>query len=215
MSAERSTEPDSTPPGIERLGAVVREHREQAGLSLRQLAQRLGVSASLLSRIENGKAQPSVTTLYGLTAELHISLDELTSPSPSAPTGRPAAGEAGTVVRHSGDRPVVPIGAGVHWQLLDSRSDPELELLLLDYEPGATSSEDDAMLIHAGSETGIVLSGTLLITVDGTTHRLGPGDSITFDSSVPHRFRNDGEEPVRAVWLNLGRGSGRAGRVRP
>jgi quercetin dioxygenase-like cupin family protein len=99
--------------------------------------------------------------------------------------------------------------------MLDSRSDPELELLLLDYEPGATSSEDDAMLVHAGSETGILLSGTLLITVDGATHRLGPGDSITFDSSVPHRFRNDGDEPARAVWLNVGRGSGAAGRVRP
>ena len=215
MTAERSIEHAAPPPGIERFGAVVREHRERAELSLRQLARRLGVSASLLSRIENGKAQPSVTTLYGLTAELHISLDDLASPAMSAPAGRPPAGEAGAVVRHSGDRPVVPIGAGVHWQLLDSRSDPELELLLLDYEPGAASSEDEAMLVHAGSETGILLSGTLLITVNGATHRLGPGDSITFDSSVPHRFRNDGDEPARAVWLNVGRGSGAAGRVRP
>jgi transcriptional regulator with XRE-family HTH domain len=209
VSADLPPGPAEAGHGFDRLGSVVREHRERAGLSLRQLATRLGVSASLLSRIENGKAQPSVTTLYGLTAELGISLDELSSAGPSSP----AVGTA--IVRHADERPVIPIGAGVHWQLLGSRSAPELELLLLDYEPGATSSEDDAMLTHAGSETGIVLSGTLLITVDGSTYRLGPGDSITFDSSTPHRFCNEGDEPVRAVWLNVGRGSGAAGRVRP
>jgi transcriptional regulator with XRE-family HTH domain len=213
VSADLPPGPTAAGHGFERLGSVVREHRERAGLSLRQLATRLGVSASLLSRIENGKAQPSVTTLYGLTAELGISLDELSGAGPSSPAV--AVGERNPVVRHADERPVIPIGAGVHWQLLESRSAPELELLLLDYEPGATSSEDDAMLTHAGSETGIVLSGNLLITVDGSTYRLGPGDSITFDSSAPHRFCNEGDEPVRAVWLNVGRGSGAAGRVRP
>jgi transcriptional regulator with XRE-family HTH domain len=213
VSADLPPAPAPALQRFERLGSVVREHRERAGLSLRQLAARLGVSASLLSRIENGKAQPSVTTLYGLTAELGLSLDELSTPAPAG--GRGAVRPGATVVRHADDRPAVPIGAGVHWQLLEHRSEPELELLLLDYEPGATSSEDDAMLTHAGSEAGIVLSGTLVITVDGATYRLGPGDSISFDSSVPHRFVNPGDEPVRAVWLNVGRGSGAAGRVRP
>jgi transcriptional regulator with XRE-family HTH domain/quercetin dioxygenase-like cupin family protein len=199
------------------LGGLVRERREAAGLSLRELARRLGVSASLLSRIENGVAQPSVTTLYGLTSELDLSLDLLTGSgaASSPPAGSTSAGPppGGNVVLRRGDRLPLSMGAGVTMELLTDPADPSLELLSITYEAGSSSSEDGSLLTHAGRETGLVISGVLQVTLSDDTHRLEAGDSITFDSSTPHLFRNEGPEPVRAVWMNVGRGTGHAGRV--
>ena len=70
--AARSARPDY--PDI---GEQLRARRQELGLSLRQLAERLGVSASLISQIERGRANPSVSTLYQIVGELDISLDEL------------------------------------------------------------------------------------------------------------------------------------------
>lgn len=61
----------------EPVGAGLRKHREEAGMSLRALAREVGVSPSLISQIEHGKATPSVATLYAIVSELGISLDEL------------------------------------------------------------------------------------------------------------------------------------------
>ena len=68
----------------------------------------------------------------------------------------------------SDERAALPMGVGVTWELLDSGTDPELEMLSLTYEPGASSSEDGALLTHAGRETGLVLSG-----LKGATSGLG------------------------------------------
>jgi transcriptional regulator with XRE-family HTH domain len=215
------------PPGTG-LGERLRAQRLRRGLSLRGLADRLGVSASLLSRIETGKARPSLTTLYGLTAELGLSLDELLGASeaapgrsddrrPVAPAGAaagPPAEPGGVAVRRAGERPEIRMDSGVRWDLLGSDPRLDFELIHLVYEPGGASSEDGALLRHAGRELGMVISGRLRVTVGFDTHELGPGDSIAFDSSTPHRFVNAGADPVHAVWLNLGRQSGAASRIR-
>ena len=195
------------------LGGLVRERREAAGLSLRELAGRLGVSASLLSRIENGVAQPSVTTLYGLTSELDLSLDLLTGAGTGGSSPTPGASTAASVVLRRAERPALSVGPGVIMELLTDPADPTLELLSITYDTGSSSSEDGSLVTHAGRETGLILSGVLHVTLSGDTHRLEAGDSITFDSTTPHLFRNDGPEPVRAVWMNVGRNAGHAGRV--
>ncbi len=196
--------------GLPGLGALVRQRREAKGISLRELARRLGVSPSLVSRIENGTAHPSVTTLYGLTAELGLPLDELTGTN-RRPDGGPPA-EDSAVVR-GGARPVLDVGPGVVMELVSSAADPSHELLWMTYYPGASSSEDGTLVTHGGHETGLVLEGTLEVTLNDTTHRLERGDSITFDSGTPHLFRSIGSEPARAVWMNIGRDTGEAHRV--
>jgi mannose-6-phosphate isomerase-like protein (cupin superfamily) len=124
---------------------------------------------------------------------------------------RPERGEVD--VRRADDRPELPIGSGVHWALLTGPEEGDIELLSTTYDVGGASSEDGALLTHAGRETGLIVSGVLHVTVEPATYELGPGDSISFDSTVPHRFWNEGPQPVRAVWLNVGRGRGRAGRI--
>jgi quercetin dioxygenase-like cupin family protein len=73
------------------------------------------------------------------------------------------------------------------------------------YPAGGESAPADALVRHTGREFGIVLAGRLRVTVGFEDHELGPGDSISFDSTVPHRLYNDGDETVEAVWVVLGR----------
>jgi quercetin dioxygenase-like cupin family protein len=72
-----------------------------------------------------------------------------------------------------------------------------------EYPPGAVSAPE--MLRHPGRDYGVVLEGTLEVQVGFTTHRLGPGDSIAFDASMPHRLSNPGPGTARTIWVVLER----------
>jgi len=194
----------------ETLGARLRAERERRGLTLRELARRLEVSPSLVSQIETGKTQPSVRTLYAMVTELGVSLDELFADGlPSTMPLRPANGDAeldghGRVQR-GGDRAMIDLGSGVRWERLTTRDDPDVEFLHATYEAGGSSSPDGSLMRHNGREFGIVLSGELGVKVGFEDYLLRPGDSIAFDSSIPHRLHNDGSEVVNAVWIVIGR----------
>jgi mannose-6-phosphate isomerase-like protein (cupin superfamily) len=73
------------------------------------------------------------------------------------------------------------------------------------YPVGAESCQQDALVTHGGREYGYVTSGTLGVRVGFDEYELGPGTSIVFDSSSPHRLWTIGDEPVNAVWLVIGR----------
>ncbi len=208
----------------EDVGPRLRAHRENRGLSLRELARRLGVSPSAISQIETGKSRPSVSTLYSIVTELGISLDELfggATPSESA-ASRDAAGATRRRVgdplpeRHvqrAGDRATIDLESGVRWERLTPGTDHETDFVFVTYDVGGSSSEGNRSIRHSGREYGLVLSGRLEVTVGFDHYVLGPGDSISFDSTVPHRLTNLGDEPVHGVWVVVGRqGDSRAGR---
>ena len=203
------------------VGPRLRAHREQRQLSLRELARRLSISPSALSQIETGKSRASVSTLYAIVTELGISLDELFGghqpprraagrpPKPQAaakarPVGEPAGLDSDRVQR-SGTRHGIDLQSGVRWERLTAQPDAEADFLYVVYDVGGSSSQDDLFMRHAGREYGLVLSGTLEVTVGFETYALGPGDSISFDSTIPHRLRNTGSKPVTGVWLVIGR----------
>ena len=192
--------------------------RERRGLSLRELARRLEVSPSLVSQIETGKTQPSVRTLYAIVTELGVSLDELFAPAGRRPPVL-AAGGAGDAGRHRTARPpvgfgrvqraderdVIDLGSGVRWERLTTWNDRDVEFLYAIYEGGGSSSPDGSLMRHNGREFGIVLTGQLGVKVGFEDTVLGPGDSIAFDSTIPHRLHNDGDEVATAIWIVLGR----------
>lgn len=196
------------------LGDRLREERESQGLSLRELARRIEVSPSLISQIETGKIHPSVSTLYALASELGASVDHLLFQDVAGPFG--GEGLADPVrdhpdvhpVQRSKDRKIIDLDSGVRWERLTAESVPGYDFLYVVYEPGGESASADAMQRHAGREWGFVISGTLRVTIAFNDHILEPGDSIAFDSTVPHRLWNEGSEEVRAVWFVLGRHSG-------
>jgi transcriptional regulator with XRE-family HTH domain len=181
------------------LGAQLRAGRERAGVSVRELARRIGVSPSLLSQVERGLAQPSVGTLWAVVTELGLSLDSLfaTADERAPDADRPA------VVQRSEGRPALELGGGVVWERLTAAPDPDADFAFVTYPPGADSGAGDPPTRHQGREYGYVISGRLQIEVGTQTLELGPGDSVAFGSQTPHRFRALGDEPVTAVWINL------------
>lgn len=191
------------------LGIRLRAARMSRNLALRELSRRIGVSASMVSQIERGSVMPSVATLYRLVSELGISLDELFS------------GEAATVVRIGEDvssaapgtspvqrkdeRPTVTLASGVRWERLTSSPDAQAESIWAHYPVGGESCPADALVRHGGRELGYVEQGRLGVTIGFETYELEPGDSISFDSSNPHRLFTIGDEPAHVIWTVLGR----------
>jgi DNA-binding XRE family transcriptional regulator/mannose-6-phosphate isomerase-like protein (cupin superfamily) len=199
------------------IGERLRSRRTQAGLSLRRLARDLDLSASFLSQVENGKAQPSVTTLYLICSALELSIDELfagaggsqnavPAPASGGPVpGSPAGPPAPSPVVTPGARRRLVLDSGVVWEQLSALHGGAIDFMFVRYDVGGSSTLDERLTRHSGVEYGYVMRGTLEVTFGFETYRMGPGDAISFDSSTPHRLSNVGEEPVEAVWFVHGR----------
>jgi transcriptional regulator with XRE-family HTH domain len=163
------------------LNERVRTLRKQRGMSLRQLAEATGLSPALLSQVERGNTDPSLSTVRKLAAVLGADLATLFAESPPA------------VVHHSrpGKRPLLSAGLGLmsYERLTPGRSD--LEVLHGRLAPGQATSVEPWS--HPSTECTVVVVGSMTAEVDGTRYELAVGDSLTFDSRLPHRYLNDSD----------------------
>ena len=188
------------------IGSSLRAQREQLGLTLREVARRIGVSASLISQIERDKVNPSVSTLYALVRELGLSMGDLFAADGEAAADRAPSGGPGPAVRPD-DRLLINLASGVTWERLTPTGDPGVEFLHVVYDVGSESCPEDSLVTHGGREYGYVVSGRLGIRIGFDEYSLEPGDSISFDSSSPHRLWAMGDAPVTAIWFVVGRQS--------
>jgi transcriptional regulator with XRE-family HTH domain/mannose-6-phosphate isomerase-like protein (cupin superfamily) len=200
------------------LGESLRRIREARGLGVRELARRIDVSPSLISRIERGTVMPSVATLFALQSALDVSVAELLGETlPAGVEIQRGEGDRegddggwvfGDVVSHgvqrADDRKAIDLGSGVHWERLTPGPDG-IHFTYNVYKPGGASSDDGTLLRHSGREYGYVIEGRLSVALEFETYVLGPGDSIAFDSSVPHRLFNDGDVDVVSIWVAIRR----------
>ncbi|HET7130419.1 MAG TPA: cupin domain-containing protein [Gaiellaceae bacterium] len=198
-AVDRSFEPS-------KVGSRLRLERERHGISLRELARRVGVSPSLVSQIELDRVNPSVSTLYALVTELGMTMSDVFGDGAAQPPRvvrdqRPEDG----VVTVPGSRSVLNLASGVRWERLTAHSDPDVEFLHVIYPVGGESCPEDALVRHGGREYGYVTSGTLGVRVGFDEYELGPGSSIAFDSSSPHRLWTIGDEPAHGIWVVIGR----------
>jgi transcriptional regulator with XRE-family HTH domain len=205
------------------LGPRLRLAREERQLSVRELARRIGCSASLISQIERGVSVPSVGVLYSLATELDSSLDHLlfgadprrpsaAASGPDVQAGHaPQAAPGGPgIVQRAGSRNIIDLASGVRWERLTPGADAMTDFLEVVYFPGGHSTDERRPLRHDGHEYGLVISGTLQANVGFERYELGPGDSIAFDSSTPHEYLNKTGEPVHAIWVVVHSEPGRA-----
>jgi transcriptional regulator with XRE-family HTH domain len=193
---------------LEGIGDRLREERVKAGISQRELARRLGLSASMISQIEGGVTKPSVGTLYAIVTEMGLSLDRVIRGDDFHEDGGEAAPSRGDVpspLVRAGDRQSIDLASGVRWEELTAGSHDGVDFLHATYEVGGASTADESLMRHNGREYGYVMSGTLGIQIGFQEYELGPGDSIAFDSTVPHRLFNKSDVPVRAIWFVVGR----------
>jgi transcriptional regulator with XRE-family HTH domain len=200
------------------VGTLIRRERERQKVSLRELARRVGVSASMMSQVETGRTRPSVSTIYSIAAELGLSIDALLSEEaavsdPVALAGshvrEDAAGIAEAIPASQLVRPEqrrkLELESGVTWELLSDLLPHLVDFMLVTYEPGGRSSSSGKLTRHAGTEFAYLLRGTLKIQVGFDEFVLRPGDSMGFDSSEPHLLVNEGTEPAVGIWFVLGR----------
>jgi transcriptional regulator with XRE-family HTH domain len=203
------------------LGPRLRLAREERRLSARELARRIGCSASLISQIERGVSVPSVGVLYSLATELGSSLDHLlfgAAAPPAGGGGGPAGGGGGAgpepgapgIVQRGHCRSIIDLASGVRWERLTPGTDAMTDFLEVVYSPGGHSTDERRPLRHDGREYGLVIRGTLQANVGFESYELGPGDSIAFDSSTPHEYLNKTGEPVHAIWVVVHTEPGRA-----
>ncbi len=190
------------------IGRRLAAYRAERGLRVAGLAREIGVTPSLISQIERGQSRPSVSTLFALAQALDVPVDAFfrePAMSPPAAAGEQAPppagaerrpGEARYVVRQ-GNRAAIDIEGGVRWERLTPETKAHLDFFELVYGPGAESNP--TLYSHPGTEMVLMLTGRLDISVGFETYRLGPGDSMEFPSSLPHRYANPDHAEARAV----------------
>ncbi len=174
-----------------------------------------------MSQVERGRASFSVRALYNVVSELEISMDSLFGevspvvevpllPGPAgdgpreASDGAPDTLVARGVVLRTHARPTLPLAGGTRWERLTPRPENGAEFIEVVYAPGPRDVDRKIDFIqHSSREYGLILAGSLTVQVGFETTVLHPGDSIAFDSGVPHRFWNETTDEVRAVWFIL------------
>jgi transcriptional regulator with XRE-family HTH domain/quercetin dioxygenase-like cupin family protein len=222
---------DIIPQHARAIGEKLRTVRQERKMSLRELADKAEISASMLSQIETGKVFPSVRSLYGIATALNVSVDYFFpeqnnnhSASESLPVNAAAEMTASEMrdakvrgatqavrefphtapsspVVHADSRPTIELMGGVTWSRLTARPEEEAEFLEINYAPGAMSGA--SMSHHEGREFGLILEGELVIELGFESYTLKAGDSIILESTTPHRLINRSTEHMRAVWVVL------------
>ncbi len=166
------------------LGEAIRRGRKRLGLTLSELSEKAGLTTSFLSMVERNQSDLSVSSLRKIASALgvpifHFLLDE--------------TDENHVVKREKRKRLKLP-GSKVTYELLVPHLKGKMEMILGRLEPFAASRDEPSS--HPCEECTYVLQGTLEVDLGGKIYTVRAGDSIYFDGSIPHVFRNSGAEDV-------------------
>ena len=178
-----------------RLGTRLRLARQMRGLTLKALSDEAGCSESLLSKIENGKASPSLPMLHRLVEVLGVNIGWMFE----------EVGEDDGIVFRAGKRPLIALdplrrGEGISLERVIPYAPGHL--LQCNIHHIDAGGESAGPIEHAGEEVGYVITGEVDLFVDGVAHRLSAGDAFVFKSDRPHHYRNPGLEPASIFWVN-------------
>ncbi len=196
MSDSAATaEPNDVEDDFQRIGRRVLELRQAHRYSLRDLARMSGLSPSFLSQVERGRGEPSISALKRIASALEVELLYFFSTTKDAESKMVA--RAGTGQR-------LPAMNGVEFRLLTTESDNRLEPIYGRYEPGGQTGEEPMVHNTAPSavEWGMIMTGRFKVWVGDDVFILNPGDSIFFQSSLPHRIQNISDDVGEYIWVN-------------
>lgn len=192
---------------VTQIGARLRKLRTATGRSLASVAQEMGISASALSQIETGAMQPSVNRLVELVGVLGAPVtaifEETDVFAPEVAGDDVTEPVEGVLVSLGGEARTAHLGQGVTYRRLSPGALPGVDYFESVYPPGSSSSLDGAMLVHPGYESGHVLTGELTFEFTEGEVVLGPGQSLSFHATRPHRVVNRTDAVAIAIWLTL------------
>ena len=197
--AKRARSAKRVDPESLELGRKIRLLRTDAELTLDALAQRAGVSRSLISQVERGLAQPSLTTLRAIATALEITLAALFHDGAEAPSWNNSQ-ERQYVVRAGRHRHLHLDLPGSEYELLTPDTNRQIELLRARLPPGGSQpAEEGSFATHVGEENAYCISGSLTYLLGTGEFTIHAGDSISFDSSIPHRVENRSSEIAEII----------------
>jgi len=179
------------------LGPRLRHARILMGLSLRELADRVGVSESFVSKVENNRVRPSLATLHELVTVLQTNIGVLFA-DPHEESER-------VMLIRDGKRPIIRVGGsgaarGVALErLIPAQPENLLQANVHVVPPGGGTEE---MISHSGQEFGFILEGRVELIVAGQKYDLSQGDAFVFQSSNPHGYRNRSRRTAKIIWVN-------------
>lgn len=174
------------------LGERIRELRKARDITLAELAEATGLSVGYLSQVERDISDPSIKALHDIAAALGVNISWFFDAS------SPEHIEERDYVVRAGRRRRLTFSSGITDELLSPHLRGQLELLCSRFEPGSYSGDEP--YTHRGEEAGIVISGTLEIWIGSRHFMLEAGDSFSFPSTVPHRYRNPGQVEAIVIW---------------
>jgi transcriptional regulator with XRE-family HTH domain len=169
------------------LGRRIRERRLELGLTQSSVAAAAGLTKSFVSQIERGYTAPSISTLRAIAKALGVSMFFFFQEDRGNHT----------VVRRHERASIRNLGANLSYELLTPDLQRNIQMIWLHVEPGQVTS--DMPRSHEGEECAVVLEGTVEVEVGGVFDVLSAGDSISFDSGLPHRVRNVGLTPATLI----------------
>mgnify|MGYP001171399812 CR=1 FL=1 len=177
------------------IGARVKHARLLGGIRMRELAERVGCTESMISKIESGRVIPSLPMLQRLVEALDRDMASFFGADLNSPG----------LIQRAGQRPVTttdPIrgGKGVSYErLVPFGAGHLLEGNVHVIEPGGTK---DDPITHQGETLGYVVEGQIELTIESTTYTLSAGDSFFFKNHLTNSYRNPGTVPARVIWVN-------------
>jgi len=174
-------------------GEKIRSVRERRSLTLREVAEKAGVSESLVSQIERNRVSPAIETLLALADALDIDLEYLFADMKRDRTLK---------VLRKKERGAFTTKPGVRYERLaqmEEQGRDGIEAYEITIEPGAETGNNEYG--HPGWELGIVQSGQAELSVGNKTHTLKPGDSVSFKADSPHILANQGSKPLQVFWV--------------
>jgi len=184
------------------LGEAIRRTRRSRKLSLRAVAKRAGVTAGLVSQIENGRVTPSVETLFALAAALDVPVAHFfDSSNASSDSASDFAGWSDRRIIRKENRKRLYLETGIIWELLTGEEQPGTRFVEITYPPGARSA--NMMIRHTGRDFLVVIEGEITVQLEFKDHVLKAGDSMWFDAPVPHQVRNESGAPARLIALTI------------
>ena len=170
-----------------RLGARIRAVRKERGLTLDVLGQLAGVTRSFLSQVENDISAPSIETLRKIARALGTPVFALVEDHR----------DHRKVVRKQDRKRIRAPHSPVEYELLSPDLRRNMEVIMMELEPGQASSP--VPVGHRGEECATILGGKARVQVGDEYFDLEEGDTIYFDSGVPHRVLNPGTTPMRLI----------------
>jgi len=173
----------------------IRRIRKAKSFTLKDMAEKTGISWNYLSQIERGQTNPSIGTIKRITNALGIPFMGLANENPPPDTTNQKA----AIVRRDMRKVLVFPKSKLKQYLLTPDLQRKLEVLYGEVEP--SEEYEEVWYSHEGEEFGFILEGRYEVTIEEEVHILEEGDCIYFQSHLPHKMRGIGDKPCKTIWV--------------